>query len=284
LAGTLYLVATPIGNLEDITLRALRILREEVAAIACEDTRQSQKLLEHYQIRKPLVSYHEHNEASRTAELIEKLERGESVALISDAGTPLVSDPGYRIVKAAIERQIAVVPIPGASAVLAGLAASGLPTDEFRFIGFLPPKSGARRKALEGLTDERATVIAYESPHRLLDTLAEMSEVFGTRRIVVARELTKLHEEFLRGSAGAVHAELSKRPSVKGEITILIERPEVKASIADPLEEIARLQNEEGMERMEAIKAVAKQLGLPKREVYRLSAERDSNPSGKRRD
>jgi 16S rRNA (cytidine1402-2'-O)-methyltransferase len=278
------LVATPIGNLEDITLRALRILREEVAAIACEDTRQSQKLLEHYQIRKPLVSYHEHNEASRTAELIEKLERGESVALISDAGTPLVSDPGYRIVKAAIERQIAVVPIPGASAVLAGLAASGLPTDEFRFIGFLPPKSGARRKALEGLTDERATVIAYESPHRLLDTLAEMSEVFGTRRIVVARELTKLHEEFLRGSAGAVHAELSKRPSVKGEITILIERPEVKASIADPLEEIARLQNEEGMERMEAIKAVAKQLGLPKREVYRLSAERDSNPSGKRRD
>jgi 16S rRNA (cytidine1402-2'-O)-methyltransferase len=278
------LVATPIGNLEDITLRALRILREEVAAIACEDTRQSQKLLEHYQIRKPLVSYHEHNEASRTAELIEKLERGESVALISDAGTPLVSDPGYRIVKAAIEGQIAVVPIPGASAVLAGLAASGLPTDEFRFIGFLPPKSGARRKALEGLTDERATVIAYESPHRLLDTLAEMSEVFGTRRIVVARELTKLHEEFLRGSAGAVHAELSKRPSVKGEITILIERPEVKASIADPLEEIARLQNEEGMERMEAIKAVAKQLGLPKREVYRLSAERDSNPSGKRRD
>ncbi len=278
------MIATPIGNLEDITLRALRILREEVAAIACEDTRQSQKLLEHYQIRKPLVSYHEHNEASRTAELIEKLERGESVALISDAGTPLVSDPGYRVVKAAIENQIAVVPIPGASAVLAGLAASGLPTDEFRFIGFLPQKSGARRKSLEALINERATVIAYESPHRLLDTLAEMTEVFGTRRVVVARELTKLHEEFLRGSAAEVHAELSKRPSVKGEITILIERSEVKASIADPLEEIARLQNEEGMERMEAIKAVAKQLGLPKREVYRLSAERDSNPSGKRRD
>ncbi|MDQ2775928.1 MAG: 16S rRNA (cytidine(1402)-2'-O)-methyltransferase [Acidobacteriota bacterium] len=284
MAGTLYLIATPIGNLEDITLRALRILREEVAAIACEDTRQSQKLLGHYQIHKPLISYHEHNEASRTAELIEKLERGESVALISDAGTPLVSDPGYRVVKAAIENQIAVVPIPGASAVLAGLAASGLPTDEFRFVGFLPQKSGARRKALEGLTDERATVIAYESPHRLLDTLAEMSEVFGTRRVVVARELTKLHEEFLRGSADAIHAELSKRPSVKGEITILIERPEVKASIADPVEEIERLQNEEGMERMEAIKAVAKQLGLPKREVYRLSAERDSNPPGKRRD
>jgi 16S rRNA (cytidine1402-2'-O)-methyltransferase len=280
----LYLIATPIGNLEDITLRALRILREEVAAIACEDTRQSQKLLEHYQIRKPLVSYHEHNEASRTAELIEKLERGESVALISDAGTPLVSDPGYRVVKSAIVNQIAVVPIPGASAVLAGLAASGLPTDEFRFIGFFPQKSGARRKSLEALINERATVIAYESPHRLLDTLAEMSEVFGTRRVVVARELTKLHEEFLRGSASAVHDELSKRPSVKGEITILIERAEVKAAIADPLQEIARLQNEEGMERMEAIKAVAKQLGLPKREVYRLSAERDSNPLGKRRD
>ncbi len=284
MAGILYLIATPIGNLEDITLRALRILREEVAAIACEDTRQSQKLLEHYQIRKHLISYHEHNEASRTEELVERLERGESVALISDAGTPLVSDPGYRVVKAAIERGISVVPIPGASAVLAGLAASGLPTDEFRFVGFLPAKSGARRKTLEGLKDERATVVAYESPHRLLDTLAQMVEVFGPRRIVVARELTKLHEEFLRGSAGDIHAELAKRPSVKGEITILMERSEEKAEIGDPLEEIARLQKEEGMDRMEAIKTVAKQLGLPKREVYRLAAEQDNNPLGKRRD
>jgi 16S rRNA (cytidine1402-2'-O)-methyltransferase len=284
LAGILYLIATPIGNLEDITLRALRVLREEVAVIACEDTRQSRKLLEHYQIQKPLISYHEHNEANRTEELIERMERGESVALISDAGTPLVSDPGYRVVNAAIERGIAVVPLPGASAVLAGLAASGLPTDEFRFVGFLPAKSGARRKALEALSDERATVIAYESPHRLLDTLVDMAEVFGSRRIVVARELTKLHEEFLRGSAGEVQAELVKRPSVKGEITILIGRSEEKAPIGDPLEEIQRLQSEEGLDRMEAIKVVAKRLGLPKREVYRLSAEQGNNPPRKCRD
>ena len=284
MAGILYLIATPIGNLEDITLRALRVLREEVAVIACEDTRQSRKLLEHYQIQKPLISYHEHNEANRTEELIERMERGESVALISDAGTPLVSDPGYRVVNAAIERGIAVVPLPGASAVLAGLAASGLPTDEFRFVGFLPAKSGARRKALEALSDERATVIAYESPHRLLDTLVDMAEVFGSRRIVVARELTKLHEEFLRGPAGEVQAELVKRPSVKGEITILIGRSEEKAPIGDPLEEIQRLQSEEGLDRMEAIKVVAKRLGLPKREVYRLSAEQGNNPPRKHRD
>ena len=284
MAGILYLIATPIGNLEDITLRALRVLREEVAVIACEDTRQSRKLLEHYQIQKPLISYHEHNEANRTEELIERMERGESVALISDAGTPLVSDPGYRVVNAAIERGIAVVPLPGASAVLAGLAASGLPTDEFRFVGFLPAKSGARRKALEALSDERATVIAYESPHRLLDTLVDMAEVFGSRRIVVARELTKLHEEFLRGSAGEVQAELVKRSSVKGEITILIGRSEEKAPIGDPLEEIQRLQSEEGLDRMEAIKVVAKRLGLPKREVYRLSAEQGNNPPRKHRD
>src|SRR4051812_21459807 len=179
LSGTLYVVATPIGNLEDVTLRALRILREEVELIACEDTRQTQKLLEHYQIRKPLLSYHEHNEASRTAEIIEHLEQGASVALVSDAGTPLVSDPGYRLVKAAIDRNFSVVPLPGPSSILASLAASGLPTDEFRFIGFLPSKAAARRKALAKLLDERGTVIAYESPHRILDTLAVIAELFG---------------------------------------------------------------------------------------------------------
>jgi 16S rRNA (cytidine1402-2'-O)-methyltransferase len=283
LPGTLFLVATPIGNLEDITLRALRILREEVAAIACEDTRQTQKLLDHYGIRKRLVSYHDHNETSRAGELIEQMERGESIALVSDAGTPLVSDPGYRVVTAAIEKGILVVPIPGASAVLAGLAAAGLPTDEFRFIGFLPAKSGARRKALETLLDERGTVVAYESPHRILDTLAAMAELFGTRRVVVARELTKIHEEFLRGTASEVRAELAKRASVKGEITILIEKSPETTTITEPLEEIARLQREQGMERMDAIKAVAKQLGLPKREVYRLAAAEDSNSPGKRR-
>jgi 16S rRNA (cytidine1402-2'-O)-methyltransferase len=271
--------------LEDITVRALRILREEVVTIACEDTRHTQKLLEQYDIRKPLISYHEHNEASRTKEILESLEGGQSVALVSDAGTPLVSDPGYRVVKAAIARDFHVVPVPGPSAVLAALAASGLPTDEFRFIGFLPSKAGARRRVLKEMVDELATVVAYESPHRILDTLAEMTELFGSRPVVLAREVTKIHEEFLRGSAAAVREQLEKRASVKGEITLLIGRPEENANpISDPLAEVLRLEAEQGLDRMQAIKAVAKQLGLPKREVYRLAAGRDNNPPGKHRD
>ena len=279
----LYLVATPIGNLEDITFRAIRILRDEVHLIACEDTRQTQKLLHHYDIRKPLVSYHEHNEAARTAEILAALERGESVALVSDAGTPLVSDPGYRVVTAAIEHGFPVVPIPGASAALTALAASGLPTDEFRFIGFLPSKAGARRKALEELANETATVITYESPHRILEALADMAEILGTRRIAVARELTKIHEEFLRGTAQSIREQLAQRSAVKGEMTLLIGRSEKTAAIADPLAAIHRLE-QEGRDRMEAIKAVAKQMGLPKRELYRLVTEQGSNPGGKDRD
>ena len=281
--GILYLIATPIGNLEDITVRALRILKDEVAVIACEDTRQTQKLLEHYEIRKPLLSYHEHNEVSRAAELVERLERGDSVALVSDAGTPLVSDPGYRIVTAAVARGVRVVPLPGASAVLAALAASGLPTDEFRFVGFLPQKSGARRKLLEQLLHERTTVVAYESPHRILETLRDMAHVFGVRPVVVARELTKIHEEFLRGTPGDILGELEGRAAVKGEITIVVGRSEEGAQIDDPLAEVRKLQSE-GMDRMEAIKTVAKRSGLPKREVYRLASEPGSSPRDKRRD
>ena len=275
----LYLVSTPIGNLEDITLRAVRVLRDEVALIACEDTRQTQKLLEHYQIRKPLLSYHDHNEMTRAAEILQALERGDSVALVSDAGTPLVSDPGYRLVTAAVEKGFPVIPLPGPSAVLAALAASGLPTDQFRFIGFLPHKAGARRRLLQDLADESATVIAYESPHRIFETLASMAELFGERPLVLARELTKLHEEFLRGSAAFILQTLENRGSVKGEITLVIGRGEQRAEVQDPLEEISKLQNEAGLDRMEAIKAVAKRMGLPKREVYRLAAERDSNRS-----
>ena len=282
LAPSLYLIATPIGNLEDITLRALRVLRE-VATIACEDTRQTQKLLEHFEIRKPLISYHEHNEAARTAELVSMLERGESIALVSDAGTPLVSDPGYRLVTAAIEKGLPVVPIPGASAVLAALAASGLPTDQFRFIGFLPAKAGARRRALEELEHEPATAVCYESPHRILETLSDISEILGQRRIALARELTKIHEEFLRGSAAEIRARLEERGSIKGEITLVIARSEERAAIEDPAAEVARLQKE-GLGRMEAIKTVAKLMGLPKREVYRLSQAQGSNRQGKRRD
>lgn len=276
----LYLVATPIGNLEDITLRAVRILRE-VALIACEDTRQTQKLLHHYEIRKPLVSYYEHNEATRTAEILAALERGESVALVSDAGTPLVSDPGYRVVTAAIEHGFQVIPIPGASAALAALAASGLAAVEFRFIGFLPPKVGARRKALEQLANETATLIAYESPHRILETLSDMAEILGGRRIVLARELTKIHEEFLRGTAQSIREELGQRSAVKGEMTLLIAGFERTAEIADPLAEVYRLE-QGGLDRMEAIKAVAKQMGLPKRELYRLVTGQGSSLPDKR--
>jgi len=274
LAATLYLVATPIGNLEDITLRALRVLRDEVSRIACEDTRQTQKLLDHYQIRKPLISCHEHNEAGRTAELLSRLQSGESLALLSDAGTPLVSDPGYRLVQAAIANGIPVVPLPGASAALSALVASGLPCDEFRFIGFLPPRQHARRKVFETLRTEPATTIAYESPHRILDSLAEMDDILGSRPVVVARELTKLYEELLRGNAASLLAELKSRSSVKGEITLVIGggRKEIPANL-DPVQEVARLQSEEGLDRMEAIKTVAKLLGLPKREVYRLVEE-----------
>lgn len=278
--AALYLIATPIGNLEDITLRALRILREEASIIACEDTRHTQKLLDHHGIRKPLVSYHEHNERARAKDLLDVLERGESVALASDAGTPLISDPGYRIVTAAIEKGIPVVPVPGASALLGALAASGLPTDQFRFIGFFPAKSGARRKAIEALAVDRSTTIAYEAPHRVLDTLADLATLLGERPIVLAREMTKIHEEFLRGSASEIREKLAARGVVKGEVTLVIAGGGESVLSEDPLAEVERLQGE-GLDRMSAVKAVAKRLGLPKREVYRLAAGAGSNPRGK---
>lgn len=283
MAAVLYLVATPIGNLEDITLRALRILREEVTVIACEDTRQTRKLLAHYEIRKPMMSYHEHNEASRAGEILERLGRGESVALVTDAGTPLISDPGYRVVAGAVANGHPVVPVPGASAVLAALAGSGLPVGQFRFIGFLPPKAAARRKMLQDLSQGAITVVAYESPHRILDSLSDMQEILGGRQVVLARELTKVHEEFLRGTPDEIRRLLWERDSIKGEITVLIAPSEKKDDIEDPLAEIDRLEREERLDRMEAIKAVAKRLGLPKREIYRLVAEQDSSLQDKRR-
>lgn len=278
--AALYLIATPIGNLEDITLRALRILRDEVAVIACEDTRHTKKLLDHYSIAKPLVSYYEHNEETRTRELLELLDNGKSVALVTDAGTPLVSDPGYRIATAAIEKGIAVVPLPGASAVLAALAASGLPTDQFRFIAFLPAKAAARRRALEEIASERATVIAYEAPHRVLDALADIAQILGSRPLVLAREITKLHEEFLRGTAAEIRQALEARSSIKGEITLVIGRGEETVALADPVAEVQRLESE-GLDRMSAIKTAAKRLGLPKREVYKLATREGSSPPRK---
>ncbi|MFL6447811.1 MAG: 16S rRNA (cytidine(1402)-2'-O)-methyltransferase [Bryobacteraceae bacterium] len=284
MAGNLYLVATPIGNLEDITLRALRTLRDEVQIIACEDTRQTQKLLTHFDIRKPLISYHERNETAQTENILRALSRGEAVALVSDAGTPLVSDPGYRVVTAAISNGYPVVPIPGASAVLSALGGSGLPTDTFRFIGFLPPKSGSRRKALEALATDASTVIAYESPHRILDSLEDIGQILGERQIVLARELTKIHEEFLRGTADSIRRELGARGTPKGEMTLVIGRGTDKAEIRDVKAEVERLTRELALDRMEAIKVVAKQLGLPKQEVYRRVAVPGSSPLDKGRD
>jgi 16S rRNA (cytidine1402-2'-O)-methyltransferase len=265
--AALYLVATPIGNLEDITLRALRVLRE-ADLIACEDTRQTGKLLGHFGIDKPMASYHEHNEAVRTRELVAKLEAGASIALVSDAGTPLVSDPGYRLVTAAIGAGIPVIPVPGASAVLGALAAAGLPTDAFRFCGFLPVKTTQRRKLLEELRAEACTLVFYEAPHRILDALADVSAVYGDRPVAVARELTKLHEEFLRGTAEEVRRQLSARPSVKGEITLVIGKG--AAPVPDtPVEEAVRDLEQQGLPRMDAIKQVARERGLSKRDVYK---------------
>ena len=263
----MYLVATPIGNLEDITFRAVRVLRE-ADLIACEDTRQTRKLLDHYGIRKPTVSYHEHNESERSEEFAERLRAGESIALVSDAGTPLVSDPGYRLVRAALASGIPVHPIPGPSAALAALAASGLATDSFHFGGFLPPKAGARTRLLESLVEETATLIFYEAPHRVLETLETIEQVLGPRPVVLARELTKLHEEFLRGTAAEIRAQLAARDSVKGEITLLIGKSSAPAADSVPLDEAVNELVRAGTLRMDAIKLVARRRGLSKREVY----------------
>lgn len=267
----LYIVATPIGNLEDISFRAVRILRE-AKLIACEDTRHVRKLLDHYNIETPAISYHEHNEAERTQDLLERLKRGDTIALVSDAGTPLVSDPGYRLVRAVTtEGGIPVVAIPGASACLAGLAVSGLATDQFRFCGFLPAKTGQRKRLLESLKDDPGTLIFYEAPHRLVESLQDVVAAMGrSRPVAVARELTKLHEETVRGSAGDVLADFTGRTSVKGEITLLIGKAEelVVDDERTLAEAVAALVGA-GMERMDAIKHVARERGLSKRDVYR---------------
>jgi len=272
--GTLYIVGTPIGNLEDITLRALRILRE-ADLIACEDTRQTQKLLQNHGITTRTISYHEHNEAERATELVDKLKAGTSVALVSDAGMPGISDPGYRVITQAIEHGVPVVPIPGASAFLCALAASGLPTDSFHFAGFLPSKSGQRRDVLKALTSADHTVAFYEAPHRIVEALEDVVEVLGaTRRVVVAREITKVHEEFLRGTAGEILGQLRERGDVKGEITLLIARAET-TQLAAPAksnvrERMQQLMRDEHLEEKDALKKLAKEMGVSKSEVYRL--------------
>ena len=267
MSGTLYVVATPIGNLEDMTYRAVRVLKE-VDMVACEDTRQTRKLLEHYGIDKPTISYHEHNESERAAELTSRLLAGTSMALVTDAGMPLVSDPGYRLVHAAVECGIRVEALPGASALLTALAASGLPTDSFHFGGFLPSKPGQRAKLLESLAEEHSTLIFYEAPHRILEALDAIEAALGPRQVVVARELTKLHEEFLRGTAAEIHAQLAARDAVKGEMTVLIGKATEPAADDTPLDEAVEALIRGGTPRMDAIKQVARKRGMSKREVY----------------
>jgi len=281
LAPGLYLVATPIGNLGDITLRALDVLRN-VDRIACEDTRQTQKLLNHFQIATPTISCHEHNERARTTELIQEIKAGNTIALVSDAGMPGISDPGGWLTAAAIAADVAVYPIPGANAALSALAASGLPASEFYFLGFLPEKAGARRTRLEDLAAEPQrsgrTLIFYEAPHRIAETLADLEAVWGPElRVVVARELTKIHEEFLRGTVAEVRAHLAGRDRIRGEITLLIEPPaKAAAAPAEKLaDRVARMEAEAGIDEKEALKRLARETGQSKSDLYReLQRER----------
>ncbi|UFS72726.1 16S rRNA (cytidine(1402)-2'-O)-methyltransferase [Geomonas sp. RF6] len=265
--GTLYIVATPIGNLEDITLRALRILKE-VDLIAAEDTRHSRKLLSHFGISKPLTSYFDHNKTLKGAQILEKLQEGLSVALITDAGTPCISDPGYQLVRDAVAAGISVVPLPGACAAIVALSASGLPTDHFTFAGFLPNKQGKRKERLQALSSEKGVVIFYESPKRVVASLRDMLEILGDREIVVGRELTKMFEEFLRGRVSAVIDQIEGR-EVRGEVAILVSAAEEDVEQeAPPLEDLLRRYLDEGVTVKDAVKRVVAETGLPKGVVY----------------
>ncbi len=271
----LYVVGTPIGNLEDITLRALRVLKA-VDLIACEDTRQTQKLLNHYAIERPTISYHEHNEMTRAAELIRQLEDGACIALVTDAGMPGISDPGFRLISLAVRHHLPVVPVPGASAFLAALVASGLPTDSFRFSAFLPAKRGQRREALVEMRDLPRTQIFYEAPHRIAETLEDIVEVLGgERHVVIAREVTKLHEEFLRGRADEVLEHVKAHPP-KGEITLLIAKAErvneegvPKTTRRNLRRRLSEIMTAESLDEKSALKRLAKEMGVSKSEAYR---------------
>lgn len=273
MSGILYLVATPIGNLEDITFRAIRILKE-VDLIAAEDTRQTLKLLNHYEISKPLISYHRHNEEVKQEVLIQKLKEGQNIALVSDAGTPVISDPGEVIVKEALKEEIKIIPIPGACALINALIASGLDTKEFSFYGFLSLNKKLRKEKLQEIKKENKTIILYEAPHKLISTLKDLSEIIENRKIVVARELTKIHEEFLRGTASEI---LKSYPEPKGEHIILIEGNEIKEETEEQkaikemtIEEHYKYYEEQGFTKNEIIKKIAKDKGVSKNEIYQL--------------
>jgi len=270
MSGTLYLVATPIGNLQDITLRAVDTLRN-VDLIACEDTRHTQKLLNHLGIKKKLISYHDHNEHSRSNELIGRLSAGESIAIVSDAGTPAINDPGFRIVQEAIENEIDVISIPGPTAFVTALTASGLPTEAFFFAGFLPAKKGERQNRLQELARIPGTLLVYEAPHRLLSSLKDCLLVLGNRKAVVARELTKLHEEFARGTISSLIDHFGNG-TIKGEIVLLIDRNHGETAPANNLisiaDRVAELESS-GLDRKSALKAAAKEFGVSRSDAYR---------------
>ncbi|MGE5301546.1 MAG: 16S rRNA (cytidine(1402)-2'-O)-methyltransferase [Acidobacteriota bacterium] len=271
--GTLYTVSTPIGNLEDITLRALRILKG-VDLIAAEDTRHTLKLLSHYGISKPLISYWGEKEKVKAEEVMKRLSAGQSVALVSDAGTPGISDPGSVVIRRALAEGIPVVPVPGPSAFIAALALSGFSTEEFVFSGFLPARSSQRKKVLMELALEKRTIVLYESPHRLLESLADMAEMFGARRAAVVREITKIHEEVIRGTTTELYASL-RDTKVMGEYVVVIEGRQEGEGMRreeDALGEIAALMKK-GLGRKEAVKRIAEQYGLSKKELYDRSLE-----------
>jgi 16S rRNA (cytidine1402-2'-O)-methyltransferase len=271
MAGTLYLVATPIGNLEDITLRALRVLKE-ASLIACEDTRHTRVLLEHYGIKTRLVSYHEHNERERAEELAALILEGQSIAVVSDAGTPGISDPGFRLARIAQERGARVVPIPGATAFVTALVASGIPTDEFFFGGFLPARSTQRRARLTEVRAIPSTLIFYETPHRVAESLRDAREILGEREAVVARELTKLHEEIVRGRLSELAERFNSKEAARGEMVVVIDRNVLEAatqdSETDVAARVAAFENE-GMDARAALKRAARELGLSRSEAYR---------------
>ncbi len=269
-SGTLYIIATPIGNLEDITLRALRLLKE-VDVIAAEDTRHTRKLLTHYGITTPLTSYHDHSETEKAPELIAQLQAGKNIALVSDAGTPCIADPGFRLVTTAAEAGLSVVPIPGPSMVTALMSVGGLPTDRFAFEGFLPAKRTQRRKALQLLQREERTLVFFESPHRVLEMLADLEEICGDRRIVIGRELTKMFEEVLRGKVSELRALLVVR-DIKGEVAILV-AGQTESSVSEdarPLAEEIQELSAQGFSLKDVARIVSETRGIPKREVYAL--------------
>ncbi|HVR69330.1 MAG TPA: 16S rRNA (cytidine(1402)-2'-O)-methyltransferase [Vicinamibacteria bacterium] len=266
--GTLYVVATPLGNLEDVTLRALRVLRE-ADLVACEDTRRTAVLLRAHGIATPTTSYFEHNERGKGARILAALREGRDVALVSDAGTPGISDPGYRLVRDARAQGIAVLPVPGPSASVAALSVSGLPSDRFLFVGFLPARAGARRQALTDLRAVRETLLVYESPLRVIAALADMEAALGDREAFLCREATKLHEEYARGRLSELRARLASRPSVKGEIVLVISGATEAAPAGEEAEALFARLVAQGRTRREAVKETARALGLPARDVYR---------------